>query len=65
MNILAILKNLNNNYQTQKSFMTGKLVSDSDCEYVLKVCNELETKTMKDYEDLYLTCDVLFLADFV
>ena len=30
---------------------------------VLNVCNKSVMKTIKDYHDLYLKCDVLFLAD--
>ena len=32
------------------------------CEHVLKVWNKFEMKTMKDYHDLYLKCEVLMLA---
>ena len=42
--------------------MTGK-ESDKEYEHGLKVWNKFEMKTMKDYHDLYLKCDVLSLAD--
>ena len=45
------------------SSLTDKKVSDKEYEHVLKVWNKLEMKTMKDYHDLYLKCDVLLLAD--
>ena len=32
-------------------------------EYVVNVLNKLKMKTMKDYHNLYLTFDVLLLAD--
>ena len=41
-----------------------KKVSDKEYEHFLKVWNKFEMKTMKDYHDLYLTCDVLLLEDF-
>ena len=44
------------------SSLTGKKISDKEYEYV-KVWNKFEMKTMKDYHDLYLKCDVLLLAD--
>ena len=31
--------------------------------YVFKVWNTFEMKTMKDYHDLYLKCDVLLLTN--
>ena len=45
------------------SSLTGKKVSDKEYEHVRKVWNKFEMKTMKDYHDLYLKCDVLLLAD--
>ena len=45
------------------SLLTGKKISDKDYEHVLKVQNKFEKKTMKDYHDLYLKCDVLLLED--
>ena len=45
------------------SSFTGKKISDNNYEHVLKVWNKFEMKTMKDYHDLYLKCDVLLLAD--
>ena len=41
------------------SSLTGKKIRDKEYEHVLKVCNKLEMKTMKDYHDLYLKCDIL------
>ena len=43
--------------------LTGKKISDKEYEHVLKVWKKFEMKTMKDYDDLYLKCDVLLLAD--
>ena len=45
------------------SSLTGKKINDKEYEHVLKVWNKFEMKTMKDYHDLYLKCDVLLLAD--
>ena len=45
------------------SSLTGKKISDKEYDHVLKVWNKFEMKTMKDYHDLYLKCDVLLLAD--
>ena len=50
----------------KKSFIVClqvKKTSQKEYEYVLKVWNKLEMKTMKDYQDLYLKCDVLLLVD--
>ena len=44
------------------SSLTGKKTSDKEYNHVLKVWNKFEMKTMKDYHDLCLECDVL-LAD--
>ena len=45
------------------SSLSGKGNSDKEYQLVLKVENKSEMKTMKDYHDLYLKCDVLLLAD--
>ena len=41
------------------SSLTSKTISDKEYDHVLKVWNEFEMKTMKDYYNLYLKCDVL------
>ena len=43
--------------------LTGKNVSDKECQHVLKVRNKFDMKTMEDYRDLYLKNSVLLLAD--
>ena len=43
--------------------MTDRKITDKEFEHVLNVCNKLELKTIKDYQDLYLKCDVLLLID--
>ena len=43
--------------------MIGKKTSDKDYKHVLKVWNEFEMKTMKDFHDLNLKCNFLLLAD--
>ena len=43
--------------------LTGKKISDTEYDRVLKAWSKFEIKTMKDYHDLYLTCDVFLLAD--
>ena len=50
--------------KTFYSLLTSKTVSDKEYDHALKVWNKSEMKTMKDYYDLYLKCDVLFLAVF-
>ena len=37
-----ILKSLKNNYQTKKSLLTGKKISDKEYEHVLNVSNKFE-----------------------
>ena len=43
--------------------LTSKKISDKNYEHVLEVWNIFQMKTMKDYHDLWLKCDVLLLAD--
>ena len=43
--------------------LTSKKNSDKEYGDVLKVWNNSEMKTMKEYLDLYLKCDILLLAD--
>ena len=59
------MKSLKNNYLGKKfySSLTGKKIDDKEYEQVLKICHKFEMKKMKDYQDLYLKCNVLFLAD--
>ena len=45
------------------SLLTGTKNSDKEYEHVLKFWNKFEMKTMKDYHDLYLKCDILLLGD--
>ena len=46
------------------SLLTGKKISDKEYEHVLKVWNKFEMKTTKDYQDLYLKCDIqMFLKN--
>ena len=45
------------------SSLTGKKNSCKEYEHVLKVWKKFLIKTMKDYHDLCLKCDVLLLAD--
>ena len=66
MNIWAVLKSLKNNYEAKKTFVVHEQVKNiiaKEYEHFLKVWNKFELKTMKDYHDLYLKCDVLLLAD--
>ena len=53
---------------SQKKFyssLTGKklVTKNMNNEHVIKVGNKFEIKTMKDYHNFYLKCDVLLLAD--
>ena len=43
--------------------LMGKKISGNKYEHVLKVCDTFEMKRMKDYDDLFLKCDVLLLTD--
>ena len=47
------------------SYIIIHYIAEEDKKYdnVLKVWNKFGIKTMKDYHDLYLKCDVLLLAD--
>ena len=44
------------------SLIIGKKNNYKEYGYVLKVWNKFEMKTMKDYHDLYLKCDILLLV---
>ena len=52
-----LIEQLPKKTQTFYSSLTGK-ESDKEYEHGLKVWNKFEIKTMKDYHDLYLKCDV-------
>ena len=56
-------ENLKKNFVSKKSLLKGKKNNDKEYEHVLNVWNKFEMKTMKDYHDLHLKCDVLLLAD--
>ena len=43
------------------SSLTNRKISDKEYGHVSNVCKKFEMKTMKDYHDLYLKCDVLLL----
>ena len=43
--------------------LTNRKINSEKHEHVLNVWNNFEMKTMKDYHDLYLKCDILYLAD--
>ena len=45
------------------SKLTGEDISDSDYNHAKNVWKKFKCKTMVDYHDLYLKCDVLILAD--
>ena len=44
------------------SSLTVTKISNKEYEHVIIVWNTFQMKTMKDYHDLYLRCDVLWLA---
>ena len=61
-----IWKNLKKNCQSKQKFysvLTGKKLKDKEHEHALNVWNKFENKTMEDYHNLYLKCDILLLAD--
>jgi hypothetical protein len=43
--------------------LSDEHISDEDYDHACKVWESFGCKTMKDYHDLYLKTDVLFLAD--
>ena len=45
------------------ALLTGKKISEKEYKHVLDVWDIFGMKTMKDYHDLYLKCEVLLLAD--
>ena len=48
--------------KTYSSLTDGK-ISGKEFDNVLNVWNKSEMKTMEDYHDLHLKCDILLLAD--
>ena len=67
--IWLILNILKKNYLRKENFkkfyssLTNKKNNDKKYKDVLNDWKNIEMKTMKDYHDLYLKCDVLLLAD--
>ena len=45
------------------SSLTDRQNTDKEYEHVINVWEKFEMKTVKNYHDLYLKCDVLLLAD--
>ena len=45
------------------SLFTSKKISDKEYDHIVQIWNKFEMKTMKDYHDLLLKCDVSLLAD--
>ena len=41
--------------------LTGGKISDKKYEHTLKVWDKFELRTMKNYHNMYLKCDVLLL----
>ena len=62
MSILVILKSLKF-YKKFYSSLTSKKNSDEEYEHVLKVWKTFQMKSMEDYHDLCIKCDVLLVAD--
>ena len=65
MSIWVIL-NFKEGFPSKEKFyssLTDREISDKECVHVPNVWKKIERKTMKDYHDLYLKCDVLLLAD--
>ena len=60
--ILKSLKELSSKEKLYSS-LTDIKISEKEYDYVLKVWNKFEMKTMKYDHDLYLKRDVLLLAD--
>ena len=49
--------------ETFYSSLTSINISDEEYEHAINVWNKFDMKTMKDYHELHLKYDVLFLAD--
>ena len=45
------------------SLLTGKKNSNKEYDHIIQVWSKFEMKTMKDYCNEYLKCDILLLAD--
>ena len=45
------------------SSLTDRNITDKEYEYIRNVWSKFEMKTMKEYYDLYLKCDVLLFPD--
>ena len=45
------------------SSLTNRKISDKEYEHTLNAWKKIELKTMKDYHNLYLKCNILLLAD--
>ena len=61
MNIWLILKSLKEDCLAKKGFIVCLLRENQCKEYenTLNVSNKFKMKTLKDYHDFYLKCDVL------
>ena len=60
------MKTLKKNVLAKKGFIVPRpetKISDKKYEHVLNVWNVFEMETMKDYHELYLKCELLFLPD--
>ena len=47
------------------SSLNDRKITDKEYEHVIKAWRKIEMKTMTDYHDLYLRCDVLLLAGVI
>ena len=45
------------------NFVTDRKISDKEYEYI-NVWKKFEMKTVTDYHNFYLKCDILLLADY-
>ena len=45
------------------SSLTDRKITDKEYEHALNIWNKFEMKTMKDYHNFYLKCDVLLKPD--
>ena len=63
---MSVFYKFKQNFPSNENFyssLTSKKNSEKEYEYVVKVWNTFQMKTMKDYHNLYLKCDVLLLAN--
>ena len=59
------MKSLKKNCQAKKiySSLTGRKITGKEYEHAFHFWNKYEVKTIKDYPDLYLKCEILLIVN--